>query len=68
MLIDEDVAYAIKSQLGNAQDNLHRAKSAARNSDPTKEWGQSGETLQQIIDGYQAEVDRWTRALSSVAA
>lgn len=67
MTVNEDVVFAIQSQLSAAKDNLHRATLAARYDDPSQQWGQSDKTLWQIIDGYQAEVDRWTRALSSVA-
>jgi len=65
--MDKDIRYAIQSQIGNARDNLHRAQAAARRFDPTLQYGESGQTLQQIIDGYQAEVDRWERALASLA-
>jgi hypothetical protein len=53
----------VRIQLGNAADNLCRAQAAARSCDASKQWGQSGQTLHQIIDGYQAEHDRWKRAL-----
>lgn len=67
MAANSDVIQAVKSQIANAEDNLFRANAAARSHDASKQWGQSGETLQQIIDGYQAEVDRWKRALLSVS-
>ncbi len=48
---------ALQRELGNAQDNLHRAQAAAKNCDPSQQWGQSGETLNDIISGYQQRVD-----------
>ena len=65
--MNPDIEYAIKRQLGQAEDNLFRAKLAGRRSDVTQQWGESGQTLQQIIDGYQREVDRWKRALADAA-
>jgi len=64
--MNKDVEYAIKAQLGNAEDNLYRATLAAKRCDASQQWGESGQTLQQIINGYQAEVDRWKRALASL--
>jgi hypothetical protein len=61
--LTSDQQYAIKVQLGNAEDNLHRARHAARGYDATKQWGQSGQTLAQIIQGYEDEVARWKAAL-----
>jgi len=42
-----------KQDLGAARDNLARARCAARGCDPRKEWGRSGQTLNQIISGYK---------------
>lgn len=39
--------------LANAQDNLYRARMAARGYDATAQWGQSGQTLAEIIAGYE---------------
>lgn len=72
MGVKDDVREAINDRLGGAQDNLHRAKHAARNveaqgKNPAEyQWGQSGMTLGEIIAGYQSEVDRWQRALNEV--
>lgn len=61
---DKDLEEAVRGRLGEAEDNLCRAKLAARNRDADAQWGESGETLQQVIDGYQAAVDHWKAALS----
>jgi hypothetical protein len=65
--MNPDVIAAVKSQLSNAEDNLYRAKHAALTCDPSKQWGQSGQTLNEIIAGYDAEVARWKRALADVS-
>lgn len=65
--MDKDVAAAINAQLENAKDNLNRASCAGRRHDPSLQWGESGQTLQQIVDGYQAKVLRWEGALARVA-
>lgn len=65
--MNDDIEYAVRAQLSIAEDNLYRAKLAGRRSDLTQQWGESGQTLQQIIDGYQSEVDRWKRALAAVS-
>lgn len=54
----------IENDLGAAQDNLYRAKIAARGRDTSAEWGESGVTLQSLIDGYQRKVDLATSALA----
>lgn len=41
-----------KQDLANAQDNLYRARCASRGGDPNAQWGQSGQTLNEIIAGY----------------
>ena len=46
-----------QNDLGSARDNLARARAAARGCDPSKEWGQSGQTLNEIIAGYE----QWER-------
>lgn len=65
--VTNDIVAAVKDNLSNAKDNLYRAQMAARRSDPSKQYGESGETLQQIIDGYQSSVDRWEKALMEFA-
>lgn len=46
-----------KNDVGSAANNLYRAKAAARGRDTSLEWGQSGNSLQSIIDGYQKWYD-----------
>ena len=46
-----------QGDLNNAIDNLSRFKSAAGRTDPLKEWGQSGRTLQAFIDENQEWAD-----------
>jgi len=47
-----------KDEAGRAADNLYRAKAAARGRDASLEWGQSGQSLQSIIDEYQQHHDK----------
>jgi hypothetical protein len=49
--------------LSNARDNLYRARAAARGSDPSRQWGQSGRTLNEIIAGYEEWESRALAAL-----
>lgn len=42
-----------QQSLSNAQDNLARAKRAAIECDPAEKWGESEQTLEQIIAGYE---------------
>ena len=42
-----------KNDLANARDNLYRANAAAAGRDPNAQYGTSGKTLLQIIDGYR---------------
>lgn len=65
--MNEDIILAVKGRLSAAEDNHYRATCAAKGRDVHQQWGQSGETLQQIIDGYQAEIDRWKRALDDAS-
>jgi len=51
-----------------AMDNLARARSAARSCDPTKQWGQNGHTLQEIIEGYETDYARAKTALDELEA
>lgn len=47
---------ALKADLSNAGDNLYRATTAFKHDtmeDMGREYGQSGQTRQQILDGYQ---------------
>lgn len=42
-----------KADMDAAYDNLCRANIAARGRDTSEMWGQSGQSLQSIIDGYR---------------
>ena len=42
-----------KNDLSNARDNLRRARIVASNCDPSKPWKESGQTLNEIITGYE---------------
>lgn len=64
--MNKDITEALQDKLGNAQDNLYRAKCATRFHDPSQLWGQSGQTLGEIISGYQAGVDRWEAAIKQM--
>ena len=59
---------ALENDLGDASDNLHRARHAATCQDASKPYGQSGQTLQQIIDGYQSWYDESKSALDELRA
>lgn len=51
--------------LGEARDNLARARHAATRTDPTQQWGQSGRTLTEIIACYE----KWeSEAMDAVKA
>ena len=39
----------IENDLACARDNLHRARHAARLNDPTKQYGESDQTLNEMI-------------------
>jgi hypothetical protein len=57
------ILQAIKERRG---DNLERAKAAFRNCTPDemkRQYGQSGNTRQEVIDGYQRHVDEVNAAL-----
>lgn len=60
------VVQCIKQAKG---DDLHRAKSAFKNFTHQKmneEYGQSGKTPQQIIDGYKAHEQKCNAAIEAV--
>ena len=53
-----------EQDLAMARDNLARARSAAYGRDASLQWGQSGQTLNEIIQGYE----KWEReALETLA-
>lgn len=52
--MNERLVELAKRDLSEARDNLFRARAAAKGCDPTEEWGQSGQTLNEIIAGYEA--------------
>lgn len=64
----ETARYCVKQSLSNCQDNIHRANLAAQHNPLDKEWGQSGKTLGQIIDGYKQEELDLATALAWVDA
>lgn len=57
----------IKREIGSADDNLARANLAAKTHPRDTYYGQSGQTLDEIIEGYEAskrlpeEVLEWLR-------
>ncbi len=68
-MASKDVVQAVQAQLGNAEDNLARARAAFRGMDSrelAKEYGQSGETRGAVLTGYEREVERWKKALAEV--
>jgi hypothetical protein len=65
----DDIKQAILSQLGNAEDNLHRANAAFRGlgtKELAEQHGDSDQSRKQVLEGYQQEVDRWKRALEAL--
>ncbi len=63
-----NIIKAIRSNLGQAEDNLTRAELAARHNPRDDEWGRSGQTLGQIIEGYERERALWRATLTEVEA
>ena len=65
--MNPDIVKAVQAQLGNAQDNLHRARAAFRGLSPQElseqPYGESGRTRAQIVAGYEEEEARWLKAL-----
>lgn len=64
-----DIKRAVQDKIGQAEDNLCRARAAFRNLPPevmNQEYGQSGETRSAIVAGYEADVARWKAALATV--
>lgn len=63
-------AYLLKlaeADLSNAEENLYRAKHAQRRaSDPSKPYGQSDQSLNEIVAGYQRWRDEAKQAVESL--
>lgn len=53
----ELVLKLLRNEIGGAKDNLARARIAAAHQDASKIYGQSGQTLNEIIAGYQKRLD-----------
>jgi tryptophan 2,3-dioxygenase len=65
------IKQALENDLGNAADNLYRARSAFNglSADAMEgQYGQSGETRQQILDGYQKWYDEAKSVLDDYLA
>lgn len=63
-----DIIEAVESKLGNATDNLYRARvafSGCTEAQMQQQYGQSGSTRAQILDEYTQEVARWEAALAT---
>ena len=61
------VIQAAERMLGGAGDNLQRAKlsfGSLSSEFMQKQFGQSGQTCQQVLDGYQKEYDEWVSVLA----
>ena len=56
-MTDNRLLQLARNDLASARDNLIRARGATTGFDATKEWGESGQTLNQIIAGYE----QWER-------
>ena len=65
MAMTEQVKRLVRDRISLGQDNLHRAKAAARGGcDVNAQWGESGETLAQIIESYEADIKEWEAELN----
>ncbi len=66
----DEIRQTVESALANHRgDDLHRAESAFRNATSeqmAKEYGNSGQTPQEILDGYRAHESKVDRALQWV--
>lgn len=49
--------------IGGYKDNLYRARHAAAQMDSSKQYGQSGQTLDEIIAGYEEPMQKWEAIL-----
>jgi len=58
----------VKRDIGMAEDNLCRARIAAGTCNPLTQWGESGQTLQSIIDDYQQWLDKAKTELAKLEA
>jgi hypothetical protein len=68
-MASKDVVQAVQAQLGNAEDNLARARMAfgrMGSKELAKQHGQSGETRGAVLASYEREVERWRKALVEV--
>ena len=61
----ETILIALKVYRG---DDLERATSAFRGSDLTQQYGESGNTRQQILDNYRKHVTKVESAIRAVEA
>lgn len=64
--MNRDIEAAVLSQLGNAQDNLARARAKFRTFTTERmveQYGDSGLSCGEIVAGYEREVERWEQAL-----
>ena len=57
-----------KADKDNAAYNLYRANRAAHGRDTSLEWGQSGQSLQSIIDEYQEWHDDADKTIKELEA
>jgi len=51
-----EIRRIIRASLGVADDDLHRAKTRFAGTDLSVQWGESGQTKQEILNGYQDRV------------
>jgi phage-related tail protein len=68
-MASKDVVQAVQAQLGNAEDNLARARmqfGRMTSRELAQPYGQSGETCSAVLAGYEREVERWRKALAEV--
>ena len=57
-ILNQDALYAARQQLVNSRDNLYRAQHAPAN------WKSgNGEGIEEVIKGYQKEVNRWLEVI-----
>lgn len=66
MNVNKDIEEAVRGRLGQAQDDLYRARRAFSRisaSDMNLEWGESGKSRASVLQNYEDENRRWEVAL-----
>jgi len=62
------VARVVKGSMAVAKDDLHRATVSFRGQDLSQQYGESGKTRQEILEGYRRRCDHLGKCLAWVTA